>query len=570
MAACVSFMLLGSSIPLALQSEVTDPSFSDLEAGQRPSSRLSKRASVESQPSRSETPVLEYRRFSGFYEHRRANSSPGGVLSVEASARSPLHFSVRPRRTNSAPPAGFTLPVVHENWVGAEKGRGKNIASEPVKPSRPVTMIELGEKDNFDQMKKEKDRRSSASVQKKPLYGLFPSLRTSTNSVISSRLSTSSTLTPSHPSRSLSLDARTSSTPTVPPLCTLTEEAAFTPPRRVHSETSIRPRARSHTRSASISHSRSQSLTLNSLSNSTLNSRPSLIATPALSRSSSSKRVSFSKNDEIIQVEDDVVEESIDPSEPGHGSLRRQSSWSGFLLIGAPPIAAKPELTRRISMPAARGQAAGRSILRRTSSFEVLQPAQQELETKIARKHVQRTATGRRDKSPPPPTSLPSLPEDEDDILDLYYGDVDLVSGSSASASTSTLVSNSSVSPSRSSFSQSSTSSTSSTTSSTNTFLLEAESDEDEEDVPPTPFTTPATPKAMTFYKHARKDLQIVSVPSCSTSGKIRFGPDVDLSARHWSMQGVGDWVRRSGAFRMVKVDERAEVVGGRRVVDAV
>jgi hypothetical protein len=35
-------------------------------------------------------------------------------------------------------------------------------------------------------------------------------------------------------------------------------------------------------------------------------------------------------------------------------------------------------------------------------------------------------------------------------------------------------------------------------------------------------------------------------------------------------MQGVGDWVRRSGAFGMVKVDERAEVVGGRRVVDAV
>jgi hypothetical protein len=35
-------------------------------------------------------------------------------------------------------------------------------------------------------------------------------------------------------------------------------------------------------------------------------------------------------------------------------------------------------------------------------------------------------------------------------------------------------------------------------------------------------------------------------------------------------MQGLGDWVRRSGAFRMASVDERVEVVGFERVVAVV
>lgn len=45
------------------------------------------------------------------------------------------------------------------------------------------------------------------------------------------------------------------------------------------------------------------------------------------------------------------------------------------------------------------------------------------------------------------------------------------------------------------------------------------------------------------------------------------MGPVSETPARHWSMQGVDDWVRRSGVFGMAKVDERVRSMGLERVV---
>ncbi|KAF2799813.1 hypothetical protein K505DRAFT_332278 [Melanomma pulvis-pyrius CBS 109.77] len=548
MASCLPFMLLGSSIPLTLQSEVSDPGFSDLAANQRSSSRLSKRASVESQPGLSENPTLNYQRFSG-YERRRANLSLDGVPNLGTPALPGREQSGRFRRTKSAPPNSFTHPVVHENWVGAgmrqlEGGRGKRSGSEPIRPSFP--MIDLDEIDD------DSDKRSLASSYKRNSYSLFPSPRDSVNSIGSSRLSTSSTLTPSLPSPALRTESRASLANSTTPLHTLAEDEELTTPQSIDSRSSSRSPLRSHSRTPSISHTRSRSSSLQSLADTSSISDPHSLdaSTPSPYQSSLSKRVSFSPNaDEVITINDEL-EENINTSEPG--ILRRQSSWSGFLLISAPPIAALPELTQRTSMSSIRGQAAGRSILRRTSSFQIGETAEQNMD-KIKRKPVPtpgvwvtgRESRSERNKSPPQPMSLPSLPEDEDDIDD-YYTNMDL-----------TPVADQDSFPCSSSLPLSPYSSSNSHASSS--------SDEYEDDVPPTPFITPATPKAITFSKHTRHSVHTITVPSSSSSpsGKPArmFGSeDEQLSGRHWSMEGVGSWVRQSG-MRVWRVEGNVPVV---------
>jgi hypothetical protein len=75
----------------------------------------------------------------------------------------------------------------------------------------------------------------------------------------------------------------------------------------------------------------------------------------------SSKRVSFSpKADKVMHYLDQP--QDLPP-------LLHQSSWGGFLLPIKPRVVARPPLARLSSLPSVRGQAAGRSILKRTISM---------------------------------------------------------------------------------------------------------------------------------------------------------------------------------------------------------
>ena len=132
MAACLSFLLLGSSAPLTLHSDIVDPIILSTAGERRPSSSYSKPTNTENQPTPSESPVLEYKRFSGF-EQWRANLDLDHATQFKAT-----NWNVGPGRRRRA--GSLPLPVVHESWIGAEGTRGwrKRSTSEPISPSASI------------------------------------------------------------------------------------------------------------------------------------------------------------------------------------------------------------------------------------------------------------------------------------------------------------------------------------------------------------------------------------------------------------------------------------------------
>lgn len=378
MGSCLPFMLLSSSIPLTLQSNVSDPAFSDLASDQRPGSSLSNsRPSIDTQPPPTPSPVPQYRRFSK-YEQRRAHSSPEGSFPAVGTPGVKRPLSGRFRKTRSAPSTLGVPLVTHQQWVGVRKdGKGKRRVSDPVET------VEI----TFEAIEIEsRVRRSSAPP---PLRSSFilPSPR---HSVDSSRLSSSSTLAPSLSSAVLRPESRIIAPPS-PPLQTLEE--------RDEEDNERLQLPVLQFDSLGISCPPSPPL-------STLAEEDAEEIQPAPARRSS-KKVSFSSAEPIIITahQDSILAES----EP----LRRQSSWSGLFLLSAPPAAARPPLRRHASLQSVRGQAAGRSILRRTSSFtnDIPQDDPSMSFPVVERKRLPRSKNGQRTTSPSP--ALPSLRETE-------------------------------------------------------------------------------------------------------------------------------------------------------------
>ncbi|KAF2475474.1 uncharacterized protein BDR25DRAFT_350842 [Lindgomyces ingoldianus] len=222
-------------------------------------------------------------------EGRRANPNPGGLPTRQVSQ------STRRWKTKSAPLEGLVLPAVHQDWVGAREQRWKG-KERVVEKRRSAPIRKSKPMFEVDELR-EKDWGESASFPRRRSNASSPRLPTFIYDNLEEGPSTS-----------------------VLPL------SAWRPEERMASIPEDAPEDVKPLR------------------------KPS-------------KKVSFSKDPEIITPapNDSII--------AGSAPLRRQSEWTGPFLISTPSPVAHPIATRRTSLPSIRGQAAGPSILRRASSF---------------------------------------------------------------------------------------------------------------------------------------------------------------------------------------------------------
>ncbi|KAH7130372.1 hypothetical protein B0J11DRAFT_504161 [Dendryphion nanum] len=349
MGSCLPFILLSSSIPLTLHSDLPDPAFNELKADQRRLSSLPNHSpeSIDTQPSPTTSPI-PFRRFSK-YEQRRASTGPPLGLRHQTSS------TFKKGRTSSTD--GMKAPMVHEQWVGvrSEEKYRKRGMSDPVRPLRHESI--------------RMDSRASSNLFSPP-----PRYSSSTNSKFavrdsldSSHLSTASTLAPSLPSpRPIHL--------TPIPLQTLTEHEPVSRPLTPPTLPTI-PSPSLHLSLPHYpppNHIQPHASPLSTppypppqIPLPTPPSTPTQTQTQTLNPSPSrrpSKKVSFSPTTPEIIPKSPIVEP--------HAPPRRQSSWSGLFLISSPPLVPKTEIARRRSLPSMRGQVAGRSILRASRGVE--------------------------------------------------------------------------------------------------------------------------------------------------------------------------------------------------------
>lgn len=309
MTSCLSLRLLGS-VPLNLQSEVPYPRLSELGREEHSSSSMSVRSSiVDTPPPRNSTQVPRYRRFDTYdcrIDKMLAGMTEAQIMDTKVSSR-------RAPRVRSAP-----QPLEFRSWHGAvkpveesEKARGKKRCSDPG-PSHGSLIYVTTNESPVDDDHVAPFRAKSVS---RPPSSSFadPSGSGPSNARISRRQS--ATLQPTQ------LQIVEEHEETMSPLSCTIPLATPSPPF-----------------SAAILTEYSDPPT------------PS----PRLS-----KRVSFSEAASHI---------ILAPSSPLSSTVTTgpaRSSWSGFFR----PVVSRPPPVKQVYIPPARGQAAGRSILKRTSSY---------------------------------------------------------------------------------------------------------------------------------------------------------------------------------------------------------
>jgi hypothetical protein len=318
MPSCLPMMLLGS-VPLTLQADVADPGFSDLAKEQRSATGVTPRnVVVDSQPSRTSAGAPVYRRFSTYEQRIRSRSTDLSVASIQS-------YDMRtPGRTARAKSAPVPLEIrdLHNRWSRVqetEKGKGKKRIPDPDVSTAPILeSVEFRDAE----------------------YDHIAPFRPRSPFRHQSAASTSSFAGPSQSVSGSRVELHHSAFPLSPQLYTVKEDEECTAPKSFAYPTELQP-----------------------LSVSTIEGKaaePTGLITP-VSSPCSSKRVSFSpKADKVMHYLDQTQE--LPP--PLH-----QSSWGGFLLPSKPRVIARPPLARLSSLPSVRGQAAGRSILKRTTSM---------------------------------------------------------------------------------------------------------------------------------------------------------------------------------------------------------
>jgi hypothetical protein len=463
MASCLPLLLLSSSIPLTLHQKGPEPATT---TERQPGSTVLKiRTVTDAQQPRISSPVPQYRR-SNHNEHRRARSWQERV------STGTLHPNSRPsnrsRRTNSVP-SSLQFPIVHDHWVGAlpNIGDGNRNVPEPGRNTDPVAGIAVIRR----------QKRSGSS----PLPARKASSQQSQRGSVGSSVSSASTLVIAVPSPTLQPATRVTS----PFRSSLKEDGG----EDTNAEMAMSELGTIHSDSAKAIRDRFTGIQLSTghdLQSTEKKSMPSCVR---------SKSVSFAENaPHIIQSQEDVtLDNSTD--------LRRKPPWNGCFLIRAPPIAAQPRLLRQTSLPSVRGQAAGRSILRRNglsqgrsrrSDSEGLHSGQET--ERLVRSTNQRNP--RRVLSPPPMSSVPEWEAVHEERID----------ESTAPASSSLSVSLSSNIPDEASLTHRST------------------------------------------YKEKAADAPLTVIVTLPQT--LESAPSIQQCAvRHWSMQGVGLWIRRSGVY---------------------
>lgn len=478
-------MLLSSSIPLTLQSNGNETAFSDL-ADQWPKSSLSNHGTTtDTQPRRVSSSAALYRRFSS-HERRRAYSAPERLPSMGVSPPRRL-LSGRMRKTGSAL-SGLDLLAVHESWIGTcgtKREKWTRRVSESVRPGNAMITVK-----GLDENGKRHSAPPSTQSPPKASY-ISPSTHYFIDPL---RVSAPSTPVSATPSLNFSLDKGSPLLPPPPRPQTLEEDEEMDGP------CAATPRG-----DAQIA------LALPSLSSGFVDEDITASEVERAPARHPRKSVTFSDaGDEIIRTLEETLEKT---------SRRSQSSWGGFFLIGTPPVVTKPRPTRQVPLPPVRGQAAGKSILRRTSLFT---DTIFETELKHGQPRISLSPTMEHNLTQLPCSrsgqnllSMPSPPKSEPGLgaAARHKDTTVVIHAPSAESDTSSIRSR-----------RSSVSSSLSGNGFENIDLSEQIS-----------VTKPI--------------VQTVIVPP-SRLRKLNLEEMMGSKAvRHWSMEGVGNWVRRSGVY---------------------
>jgi hypothetical protein len=316
MSSCLPLILLGS-VPLTHQSEVPYPKSVNLfREGRLASVILNRTSVIETQPAKEPTCVPAYRRFD---KHENSMSS----LSYDYVYSDNLHSARATPQARKAASATMPLKFDFRNSrvndppsPESEKGKGKKRYPDPRPYSKPECLPEefLGD-DHVAPF------RPSHSAKTLSLSMAGPS---------------DSTPNPRHASIDLSLAQ--------PPQLHVSEEVleARSPNSSIVSSAASSPIIRpTKTKDGALT---PECVDL---------SRPP----PRLP-----KRVSFSS------AVDRSASAAYSTSQEDNSPPNR-APWVGLSLFGKPYVIARPPPSRQISLPAVRGQAAGRSILKRTTSY---------------------------------------------------------------------------------------------------------------------------------------------------------------------------------------------------------
>lgn len=369
MQACLPFNLRNSSVPPPLESQISDPAFLEQAAKEHPEWALSYHGViVDIQPAPTPVPIVPHRSLS-VQERKRAFSNPEGI------PKQPVSTNVREYRSASL---SVEKPVVvHQQWVGA-KTQAKKSVSDPV----PLDL------NNKIEIKNGRERRGSIILPRRSL-----STSMSPPYTIGSRRSSIVSITgPSQPLSSLEREKRIVAPPS-PPLSPLHTVKGPEEEDRNRSKQDI-----FHFDSLRITCPPSPPLSIAD------EHEVEFGEAKAVSIHRPAKKVSFSKIEPQIVFEDAFVGKSV----PSH----RQSSSTG----NVPRVVVQDPLKRRSSLSSVGTQAAGRSILRRTSSFGVQVPEKKEniptIVKSISHSHIG-TGTVRKAPTMLVPPSMPSLPESE-------------------------------------------------------------------------------------------------------------------------------------------------------------
>jgi hypothetical protein len=316
MSSCSPLILLGS-VPLAHQFELTYPKATDLLREGRPASSTINRTSIiDTQPAKEPTSIPSYRRFDK-YANRMSALSHDYVYSSDSSLDT---AATQFKRVTSTPvPLKFDFRNSDGNDAPSpetEKGKGKGQCADPTPNNNAVCMSEnVFDEDHVVPL------RPSHSAKAPPFSAAGPPGSTTNSRHASQDLSLAQfpqvhVLEEGLEARSLhsSVASSVASSPIIRPV--KTKDGALTPE-------CVGP------------------------------SRPP----PRLP-----KRVSFSSMaDRGMSAAYGTSQE--DSSTPG------RMPWGGLALFGKPYVVARPPPSRNISLPSVRGQVAGRSILKRTTSY---------------------------------------------------------------------------------------------------------------------------------------------------------------------------------------------------------
>jgi hypothetical protein len=315
MPSCLPLILLGS-VSLTHQSEVPFPKSTDLLRERRPTSDIFDRTSIiDTQPARNSTSIPSYRRFDK-YENRMSSLSHDYLYSGNLQHESAIPQARRVASTPLPLKLDFRNSRQHDPPSPVnEKGKGKKRCSY-TKPYDASEYVRVGIFDD-DHVGPFRSNHAAKAL---------------SSSVASPSGSTS---TPRHVSADPTLAE-------LPRLHVLEEDLqARSPQSSIESSAASSPRIRP-------SEINDGALTPDSTD-------------PSRSPPRLAKRVSFSSAADRSASAAYSTSQEVN-STPG------RAPWGGLSLFGKPYVVARPPASRQISLPAVRGQAAGRSILKRTTS----------------------------------------------------------------------------------------------------------------------------------------------------------------------------------------------------------